>query len=60
MQAPTLLVWGEQDRLVPPVYGDDFASRLRQAEIALIDDAGHIPQLEQPVEVRERVLSFLA
>jgi pimeloyl-ACP methyl ester carboxylesterase len=60
VQAPTLLVWGKQDGLVPPVYADEFASRLRQAEIALVDDAGHIPQLEQPVEVRERVLSFLA
>ena len=60
VQAPTLLVWGKQDGLVPPVYADEFASRLRQAEIVLVDDAGHIPQLEQPVEVREQVLSFLA
>jgi len=60
VQAPTLLVWGNQDGLVPPVYADEFASRLRQAEIALVDGAGHLPQLEQPDQVRERVLSFLA
>ena len=58
--APTLLVWGQQDGLVPPVYAEEFRSRLRQAEVALIDQAGHIPQLEQPVEVREQVLKFLS
>jgi pimeloyl-ACP methyl ester carboxylesterase len=60
VSAPTLLVWGKQDRLVPCVYADEFASKIRDTQIALVDDAGHLPQLEQPVEVRERVLSFLA
>jgi pimeloyl-ACP methyl ester carboxylesterase len=60
VQAPTLLVWGKQDGLVPPVYADEFASKLRQSEIALIDGAGHLPQLEQPDAVRERVLAFLS
>jgi len=59
VQAPTLLVWGQQDGLVPPVYADEFASRLRSAEISLVDDAGHLPQLEQGDVVRERVLAFL-
>jgi len=60
VSAPTLLVWGKQDGLVPAVYADEFASKIRNTQIALVDDAGHIPQLEQPVEVRERVLAFLA
>jgi len=60
VSAPTLLIWGKQDGLVPPVYADEFASKLRNAQIALVDGAGHIPQLEQPDEVRELVLSFLA
>ena len=60
VQAPTLLVWGKQDGLVPPVYADEFASRLRSAEIALVDQAGHLPQLEQPDEVRDLVLKFLS
>ena len=59
VQAPTLLVWGRHDGLVPPVYADEFASRLRSAEISLVDDAGHLPQLEQGDVVRERVLAFL-
>jgi pimeloyl-ACP methyl ester carboxylesterase len=59
VQAPTLLVWGRQDGLVPPVYADEFKARLRNAEIALVDGAAHLPQLEQPEAVRERVLAFL-
>jgi len=60
VQAPTLLVWGKQDGLVPPVYADEFASKLRQSEIALIDGAGHLPQLEQPDAVHKHVLAFLS
>jgi pimeloyl-ACP methyl ester carboxylesterase len=60
VQAPTLLVRGRQDGLVPPVYADEFASRLRSAEVALVDQAGHLPQFEQPDEVRELVLKFLS
>jgi pimeloyl-ACP methyl ester carboxylesterase len=60
VQAPTLLVWGTNDGLVPPAYADEFAARLRGAQVALVDDAGHVPQLEQPDAVRERVLAFLS
>jgi len=59
VQAPTLVVWGREDRLVPPVYANEFASRLRAADIAMIDDAGHLPHLEQGDIVRDRVLAFL-
>jgi pimeloyl-ACP methyl ester carboxylesterase len=57
--APTLLVWGERDRLVPPVYADEFAGLLRDSATVLVPDAGHLPQLEQPNHVREAVLRFL-
>jgi pimeloyl-ACP methyl ester carboxylesterase len=60
VQAPTLLVWGRQDGLVPPVYADEFKSRMRNTEIAMFDGAAHLPQLEQFEAVRDRVLAFLA
>lgn len=58
--APTLLVWGECDALVPPVYADEFAGLLRNSETVLIPDAGHLPQLEQADAVRRAVLAFLS
>jgi pimeloyl-ACP methyl ester carboxylesterase len=57
--APTLLVWGERDALVHPAYAEEFTSRLRDARLETVPDAGHLPQLEQPAVVRDLVLGFL-
>ncbi|GAA5157160.1 alpha/beta hydrolase [Pseudonocardia eucalypti] len=59
VSAPTLLVWGEKDRLVSPVYAEEFASLLHDSRTVLIPDAGHLPQLEQPEPTRHAVLEFL-
>ena len=57
--APTLLVWGKEDRLVPPVYADEFARRLPDARIQTVDGAGHAPHLEQPATVARMIRDFL-
>jgi pimeloyl-ACP methyl ester carboxylesterase len=59
VSAPTLLVWGDRDALIPPVYAEEFAGLLRHVETALIAGAGHLPQLEEPEQVRRAVLGFL-
>ena len=58
--APTLIVWGGADRIIAPAYAEEFAARIAGARIALIDNAGHLPQLEQPETVAEAVRGFLA
>ena len=58
--APTLLIWGESDKLVPPQYGKDFQAGIKGARLELIKDAGHLPQVEQPEQTAETVLAFLA
>lgn len=58
--APVQLVWGAQDRLVPPVYGHHFAGLLPQlAALEIIDGAGHMVPYEQPYFVTEVVERFL-
>jgi pimeloyl-ACP methyl ester carboxylesterase len=47
LKAPTLLVWGAQDGLVHPAYGEDFKAQIGDARLEVIDGAGHVPQLEQ-------------
>jgi pimeloyl-ACP methyl ester carboxylesterase len=42
---PTLLVWGKEDRLVPPVYADEFTQRIPGARVQTVDGAGHVPHL---------------
>jgi pimeloyl-ACP methyl ester carboxylesterase len=58
VQAPTLLVWGKEDRLVPPVYADEFARRLSGARVETVNDAGHAPHLERPDAVARLVREF--
>lgn len=57
--APTLLVWGESDRLVDPAYADAFAARLRDPRLVTAPNAGHLPQLENPGAVAGPVREFL-
>jgi pimeloyl-ACP methyl ester carboxylesterase len=58
VQAPTLLVWGKEDRLVPLVYADEFARRLPGARVETVSDAGHAPHLERPDIVARLVRDF--
>ena len=57
--APTLIVWGEHDRLVSPVYAQEFADRLADSRVEIIG-AGHVPQVERLDVVAPLVLDFLA
>jgi pimeloyl-ACP methyl ester carboxylesterase len=60
VKAPTLLIWGKEDRLVPPVYAEEFVCRLAGARVQTVDDAGHAPHLEQPETVARMVRDFLS
>jgi len=57
--APTLVVWGKEDRLVPFVYADEFVQRIAGARLQTIGGAGHAPQLEEPQTVARMVREFL-
>lgn len=58
--APTLIVWGEHDRLVSPVYADEYAKSIADSRVALIAGAGHIPQVEALEPTWSAVSAFLA
>jgi pimeloyl-ACP methyl ester carboxylesterase len=58
--APAMLVWGKADRLVAPVYAEEFASRLRDCRVELIENAGHLPMLETPQELGRLVTDFIS
>jgi pimeloyl-ACP methyl ester carboxylesterase len=56
---PTLVVEGGGDKLLPPGWAADIASRIAGARSAVVDAAGHCPQLERPEAVNELLLQFL-
>ena len=60
VKAPSLLVWGREDRLVPAVYAEEFTRRLSGARVETIDGAGHAPHLEQTDTVAPVVRDFLS
>ncbi|MGV0837761.1 alpha/beta fold hydrolase [Mycolicibacterium thermoresistibile] len=57
---PTLIVEGAGDKLLPPGWAAEIAAQIPDAQSAVIPDAGHCPQIEQPSAVNELLLDFLA
>lgn len=59
VRAPTLVLWGREDRLVPLVYGERYRDRIRGARLEVIERCGHLPPIERPAEFADAVLRFL-
>lgn len=59
IELPTLVLWGESDGVVKPSYGRAFASLIPDARFALIGEAGHHPELEQPDLLASSILEFV-
>jgi pimeloyl-ACP methyl ester carboxylesterase len=57
---PTLVVEGGGDKLLPRGWASEIAAQITSARSAVIPDAGHCPQIEQPAAVNELLLAFLA
>lgn len=58
--APTLILWGAQDRMLPVGYAHRWLELLPGAELAIVDDAGHLPLVEQPDAALGVLRAFLA
>jgi pimeloyl-ACP methyl ester carboxylesterase len=59
IRAETLILWGKEDGLIAPLYAQEFAERIPNARVELIDRAGHLPQIEQLETVVRHVREFL-
>lgn len=57
--APTLLVWGDSDRIIAAVYAEEFAKGIRGARVKVIAEAGHLPHLEHGEAVAKAVIDFV-
>ena len=58
--APTLVVWGDRDLVVPLATGQQLARDLPRAELAIIPGAGHVPMWERPEAFNRLVAAFAA
>lgn len=59
IQAPTLIVWGNEDKLAPVALSDSFAAGIANATVERIPGAAHALLLEQPQRAAELVTQFL-
>lgn len=57
---PALVVWGKQDKLVPVAYAAEFGKRIANCRVEIIDQSGHIPQMEQMDKTLALVKAFIA
>ncbi len=60
IKAPTLVVWGAQDRLLPLALGEAYQRGIPGARLITIDRCGHLPPFEEPERFARVVLDFLA
>jgi 4,5:9,10-diseco-3-hydroxy-5,9,17-trioxoandrosta-1(10),2-diene-4-oate hydrolase len=59
INAPTLLIWGENDQVMPSRYAQGYLRRISDAQLALIPNAGHSPHIEQPQTFADEFYAFL-
>jgi len=60
IDSPTLLLWGEKDKVVPPSYAEKFSAGIAgEATVKTIPGAGHLAYLDAPDEVAAAVAGFI-
>jgi pimeloyl-ACP methyl ester carboxylesterase len=59
VRIPVLAIGGDSDRIFTPGYGRAYASSFASGRFALVADAGHLPQLEQPTATLALIDDFL-
>jgi pimeloyl-ACP methyl ester carboxylesterase len=58
IKCPVLLLWAENDRLVPPAYGTAYKKHLPHAEMQLIPSCGHLAMFEKEAEFVSAIRRF--
>lgn len=58
VQTPSLIVWGDNDRIVPLDCGDQYASLLPNARLTILEGVGHVPDVEQSELLAQLVSDF--
>jgi 2-hydroxy-6-oxonona-2,4-dienedioate hydrolase len=59
IHAPTLVVWGRQDALIPVARAEKFRDGIPGAKMVVFDQCGHVPQIEKAEEFNKALLDFL-
>jgi 2-hydroxy-6-oxo-octa-2,4-dienoate hydrolase len=55
---PTMVIWGKEDRIVPPVCGEQYRDLIPGARLETISGCGHFVEVEKPAELAKLVRDF--
>jgi 2-hydroxy-6-oxonona-2,4-dienedioate hydrolase len=56
--APTLLIWGDKDNMIPLQYSTEY-TKIPGSSLIVMNDCGHTPYVENPVVFNQSILKFL-
>ncbi|MEW6381370.1 MAG: alpha/beta hydrolase [bacterium] len=60
IKAPTLIIWGREDRLIPVDHALRFHREIAGSKLVIFDQCGHVPQVEMAARFNQEILDFLA
>lgn len=60
LDVPALIIWGRRDPFLPAEWAERFHRDLKGSALAILDDAGHFVQEDQPEKVEQLIESFYA
>ncbi|HXG92397.1 MAG TPA: alpha/beta fold hydrolase [Blastocatellia bacterium] len=59
IKSPTLIIWGDDDKLIPTAYAEEWARHIKDSRVHLIKDCGHMIMFEGEAEFVRAVTEFL-
>ena len=59
IDVPTHIIWGTEDKVIPPSYAAEFQSLISGSKVTMIDKCGHLPNIERTEAFVEAVGGFL-
>jgi pimeloyl-ACP methyl ester carboxylesterase len=59
IKVPTLLVWGLNDTITPPIVAHEFNKLIPNSELRFIDECGHAPMMEHPEKFNKLLMQFM-
>ena len=58
-KGPVVLIWGQNDKLIPVTIGKKLALHFKNATLHVIPNCGHLPSIESPIECAEIIRKYI-
>lgn len=59
VDVPTLIIWGDDDKLIPTEHGPAYRELIPNSELEIIPACGHLPHVEKAQEFTSKVVNFI-